>query len=237
MSRSRRITTDPTRAVAYLRVSTEEQNNGPAAQRLAIQAWAARSGVAVVAWHEDRMGGGTPVEDRDGLIAALADLRAHGAGLLVAAKRDRIARDVVVAATVERMAEGAGARVVTADGVSAEATPEGALMRTLLDAFAAYERAMIRARTRAALAVKRSRGEHTGGAAPYGFRIGPARTLAPEPAEQLVIERARALRGRGMTFDAVAAELTKIGYRSRTGRAFFPMQVLRMTTAEPPAAA
>ena len=43
----------------------------------------------------------------------------------MAAKRDRIARDVVVAATIERLVADAGARVVTADGVSAEQTPEG----------------------------------------------------------------------------------------------------------------
>jgi DNA invertase Pin-like site-specific DNA recombinase len=67
--------------------------------------------------------------------------------VLVAAKRDRLARDVVVAATIERLVQDAGARIVTADGVSAEATAEGQLMRTLLDAFAQYERARVPART------------------------------------------------------------------------------------------
>lgn len=54
----------------------------------------------------------------------------------VAGKRDRIARDVVVAATVERLAQDVGARVVTRDGLSADDTPEGVLMRTLMYAFA-----------------------------------------------------------------------------------------------------
>ena len=67
--------------------------------------------------------------------------------VLVAAKRDRFARDVVVAATVERVAAKAGATVATADGMSAEDSPEGALLRTMVDAFAAYERAVIAART------------------------------------------------------------------------------------------
>ena len=40
----------------------------------------------------------------------------------------------------------------------------------MVDAFAEYERAIIRARTRAALAVKRGRGERTG-EVPYGFRL------------------------------------------------------------------
>lgn len=36
------------------------------------------------------------------LAAALADLRLRGAGILVVAKRDRLARDIGVAALIER---------------------------------------------------------------------------------------------------------------------------------------
>jgi DNA invertase Pin-like site-specific DNA recombinase len=104
---------DPKVAVAYLRVSTQEQDLGPEAQRAAIEAWAARQGVRVVSYFEDRLSGGSKVEDRPAMLEAFGALRTAGAGLLVAAKRDRIARDVVVAATVEQMARDLGARVVT----------------------------------------------------------------------------------------------------------------------------
>jgi len=50
--------------------------------------------------------------------------------------------------------------------------PEAQLMRTMIDAFAAYERALIRARTKAALAAKAARGERTSLHAPYGWRVG-----------------------------------------------------------------
>src|SRR5713101_118682 len=117
---------DPTVAIAYIRVSTDDQNLGPEAQRASIAAWAGHQGVRVAAWFTDQgVSGGKPVDDRPALLAALEGLRTHGAGLLVAGKRDRIARDVVVAATVERLAQDVGARVVTADGVSADDTPEG----------------------------------------------------------------------------------------------------------------
>jgi len=42
-------------AVAYLRVSTEDQKLGPEAQRAAIEPWAAREGVQVAAWHVDAL--------------------------------------------------------------------------------------------------------------------------------------------------------------------------------------
>lgn len=210
--------TDPTVAVAYLRVSTEDQNLGPEAQRATITAWATRQGVQVAAWFTDQgVSGGKPVEDRPALLAALEALRTHGAGLLVAGKRDRIARDVVVAATVERLAQVAGARVVTADGVSADDSPEGMLMRTLLDAFASYERALIRSRTRAALAVKRARGERLGGDVPIGYRAEGGRLVVDEQ-EQAVLSRVRDMRERGLSIARVVAVLNAEGVTIRGGR-------------------
>jgi DNA invertase Pin-like site-specific DNA recombinase len=208
---------NPALAVAILRTSTEEQNLGPEAQRAAIQRWAASQGVTVVSWHEDRVSGATPPEDRSGLMAALASVRGDRAGLLVAAKRDRIARDVVIAATVEGFARDAGAVVVTADGVTVEDTPEGRLMRTLMDAFAEYERALIRARTKAALAVKKRRSERISGRAPLGFRF-EAGQLVTEPAEGAVLARVRDLRGRGLSLARVAEILNSEGAKCRGGR-------------------
>ena len=208
---------DPKVAVAVLRVSTEDQNLGPDAQRAAIMAWAERSGVSVVSWHEDRLSGATPAEDRPGLLAGLGALRQHGAGLLVAAKRDRIARDVVIAATVEQLARDAGARVVTADGVSVEDTPEAALMRTLMDAFAQYERALIRARTKAALHVKRARGERFSRRAPLGFRLEAGR-LVEDAAERAVLERVRTMRSTGVSLAGVVSRLNAEGVKCRGGR-------------------
>ena len=150
-------------------------------------------------------------------MAALADLRAHGAGLLVAAKRDRIARDVVVAATVEQLAKDAGARVVTADGVTVEDTPEGRLMRTLMDAFAEYERALIRARTKAALAVKRTRQERVSGRAPLGFRFEENK-LVPDASEGALLARVRNLRSKGLSLARIASVLNAEGTQLRGGR-------------------
>jgi site-specific DNA recombinase len=209
---------DETKAVGYLRTSTEEQNLGPEAQRAAIERWSQSNGVTIVAWHEDRLGGATGVEDRPGLLAAFESLKGASAGLLVAAKRDRIARDVIVAATVERIAQDCGARVVTTDGVSAEDTPEGKLMRTLMDAFAAYERAVIRARTRAALAVKKARGERISGRAPVGYRFDTNGKLVMDPREQMLLSEVRGLRERGYSIQRVANLLNSRGVRLRGGK-------------------
>ena len=130
-------------------MSTEDQKLGPEAQRAAIEAWSLREGVTVVAWHVDAgVSGASAIEARPGLLGALAALREHGAGLLVVAKRDRVARDIVIGATVERAASTAGAKLVSADGAGNGDGIEGMMVRGMTDLFAAVEREMIRSRTR-----------------------------------------------------------------------------------------
>jgi DNA invertase Pin-like site-specific DNA recombinase len=208
----------PRIAVAYLRVSTDEQHLGPDAQRAAITAWATREGVSVVAWHVDAgVSGAAAIADRPELLAALAALREHGAGVLAVAKRDRLARDVMAAAMIDRMVVDAGARVVSAAGEGTDSDdPSSMLMRRMCDAFAEYERALIAARTRAALAVKRSRGEATSHA-PFGFRAVDGVLVADE-AEQAVIAQVRVARARGMTVRAICDELRAAGIVSRKGK-------------------
>lgn len=219
---------DPRRAVAYIRMSTERQDLSPDAQRAAIESWAAREGVVVAAWHQDLgVSGGAPLEDRPGLMAAIEAVRAEGAGLLVVSRRDRLARDVLTAALVERLCERVGARVVGADGTGNGEGPEAALLRTLLDAFAAYERALIRGRTRAALAVKKARGERTGGV-PYGWRAEGKR-LVPDPGEQATVARLRELRAGGRSLRQVAAALVAEGRRPRGGGEWAIQTVRRLT--------
>jgi DNA invertase Pin-like site-specific DNA recombinase len=155
-------------------------------------------------------------------------VRQHGAGALVVAKRDRIARDVVLTATIERAAASAGARVVSASGEGSGDSPADAFLRTVIDGAAQYERDLIRARTCAALAAKRARGERVG-AVPYGFALHEdgVRLLA-DRRERVTIVRARDLRARGLSLRAVAARLAAEGCVSRNGRPFLAEQVARM---------
>ena len=216
-------------AVGYVRVSTDEQSLGPDAQRAAIEKWAQARGVRVAAMFEDHgISGGAPAEKRPGLLAALAALRENGAGLLVAAKRDRIARDTVIAAMVEQAAGRAGATLTTADGSSDGAGPEGQLMRGIVDVFAAYERGVIRSRTRAALAVKRSRGERTG-QVPYGYSLAADGVhLEENPAEQAIIGGIRTLRAAGLSLRAVTAECERRGLVSRAVQPLALTQIARI---------
>lgn len=168
------------------------------------------------------------MEDRPVLLEALGALAEARAGVFVVAKRDRLARDVIVAAMIERAVVTRGARLVSADGAGNGDSPADAFMRTVVDGAAAYERALIRARTKAALAAKRARGERTGNV-PFGYRIGDNRiTLVVDAAEQRIIATVRTLRCEGNTVRAIVDALDARGERSRTGRPFGIAQVHAM---------
>jgi DNA invertase Pin-like site-specific DNA recombinase len=115
-----------------------------------------------------------PIDKRPALLEAIASL---GKGdVLIVAKRDRFARDPIVVAMIEAAIRRRGARIVSAAGEGTEGDgPTDVLMRRIVDAFGEYERLIIKARTKAALAVKNGRGEKTGGAIPYGSMRGPDR--------------------------------------------------------------
>lgn len=224
----KRPVSNPLIAVAYIRVSTDDQALGPEAQRAAIERWASSAGVVVVEWCDDHgISGGAPYEDRPALQRAVTALEEHGAGVLVVAKRDRLARDVMTAAIVERMAERVGARILTADGTGNGDGPEAMLMRSIVDAFAQYERALIRARTKAALGVKRSRGERVG-EVPIGFRVDvDGRRLEHDADEQRALARVAELRAAGVSLRGIASALNAEGVRAR-GERWHPTTVVRL---------
>jgi DNA invertase Pin-like site-specific DNA recombinase len=228
-NKRRRKPGDATKAVAVIRASKDEQVLSPEAQRAAIETWAKREGVEVVAWHvEQGVKGATPLERRTGLLDAIGDLERYGAGRLVVVRRDRLARDVVVAGLIERLVERAGGRVCTTDGMGDAEGPEGVLLRGIADLFAVYERLVIASRTRAALQAKKSRGERTG-MVPFGYAVADdGIKLVASPTEQQIIATVRRLRGKGLTLRAVVSECERRGIVSRSGKPLGLVQVDRL---------
>ena len=220
--------------VVYLRVSTTgqaEEGVSLAAQEAACRRWAEARGLVVVAVHTDAgVSGGADIADCPSLVAALAELQSRPGACLLAHKRDRLARDVVRAATLERLVTATGCRLATVEGVEGDG-PEAALMRAIVDAFSQYERALIAARTRTALAHKRSRGERVG-CLPRGYAVAAdGVTLVKDEAEQSVLDAVRELRAQGLTLRQVAAALAERGVVNRKGRPYSFVAVHEMLAA------
>lgn len=203
---------------AYLRVSTEDQSLGIAAQSAAC-------GTFDAAYIDRGVSGASEVSDRPGLSALLATLQRGD--VVVAAKRDRFARDLVVMASIEALVRRAGASLRTPD-TSAEGTPEAVLMSGIVDVFARHERLLIQHRTRAALAAKRARGELTG-TAPYGWRVASdGSTLEPCLGEQTTRAIVTSLRADGRSMRWIAEWLDAAGLTNRAGNAWHHQSVARI---------
>lgn len=221
------------RVVSYTRVSSADQTEsglGLDAQAAAIDAAAARLGLPVAARFTDAgLSGGLPLEQRPGLVAAL-DALCKG-DVLIVSKRDRLGRDVLNVAMLERLAERKGARIVSAAGEGTDANdPTSRLMRQIVDAFSEYERALIRARTKAALAVKRSQGKRAG-TIPYGYGLAAdGSTLVVHSPERDTLATIRALADAGHSTRSIAAELNARGLTTRSGGRWAHSYVARFLT-------
>jgi site-specific DNA recombinase len=211
-----------TTAIIYTRVSSDQQAESGAG--LQAQADACREHAQAQGWTvggvftDAGVSGAAGLDRRPALLEAIAAL---GRGdVLVVAKRDRLARDPIITAMVEAAATRKGARVVSAAGEGTEGdTPTDILMRRLVDAFSEFERHVIGARTKAALAAKSRRGERVG-QLPYGYALAAdGRTLEPVEAELAVVAKMRELRDAGHSLRDIAAELTRQNVITREGRA------------------
>jgi DNA invertase Pin-like site-specific DNA recombinase len=209
-----------TRAIGYIRVSTDQQREsglGLEAQRAALAQTARRLQLTLAQTFADAgLSGSLSIDERPGLTEALNALKRGD--VLIVAKRDRIARDSFLSVLIEREAAKKGARIVSAAGEGTETDDPAAIFtRRILDAVAELERALTAARTRAALRAKRARGERAG-TEPYGYRVnGDGRTLHSYEPEQQILSLMQECRAAGYPLRAIAEELNRAGHTTRTG--------------------
>lgn len=209
------------RAVIYIRVSTEDQADSGLsvqAQEDACRALADRHGWPIASvWRDEAVSGAKPLDRRPGLIGAIGAL---GRGdRLVIAKRDRVFRvDDYDRAVIIRAIASRGAKVASAAGeVPDDDTPDGKMLATIIDAVGARERSYGIARTKAALKVKRDRGQRCG-QVPYGSRLAADGVhIEPEPADALAVEWCRRLRALGWPIRQVAEALEAMGFKPKNG--------------------
>lgn len=214
--RGRQTTVAPPKtAVAYLRVSTDEQAEsgaGLAAQRTVIEDTATRRGWTITDWFEDSgVSGGKAPHQRPGLAAALNAVQSGQVERLIVAKIDRLSRKFRDAVDLMETAAEEGWPLYIADIDADLVTSNGRLVARMLAAIAEDERDRIRQRTKAALAAKRE----------AGVRLGRTPQLPAEVVQRIVADRAR-----GVSFTGIAKALNEDGVpTSQGGRCWYPATV------------
>jgi len=176
-----------------------------------------------------------PLRVRPGGQRLLDHLRRRKVAGLVAFKLDRLFRNCADCLANVEAWERAGVALHLIDlGGSAVDTSSaaGKFFLTVMAGAAELERNQISERTSSVLQHKAERGEYTGGAPPFGFRLGDDGVqLEPDAQEQRIVARVRELRGLGASLRGIAAQLAVEGFVSRTGNRFAVVQIQRLLAA------
>ena len=217
--------------IAYYRVSTTRQGDrgyGLEAQRVAVERLLQQRGLTLIQEFIEVESGRK--SDRPQLAAALAAARKTKA-ILCVAKLDRLARDVeLISGLVKETERNGFGGLLFADFPDVDpATPEGELFINQMAAFAQFEARRISQRTKAGLAVAKSRGVKLGGLRPNQDRARQAtKEKAAAAAEQLrgVLQP---MVSAGYSLKVIAENLESVGIKTSTGKSnWSPMQVSRI---------
>lgn len=193
--------------VGYIRVSTDQQAEsglGLEAQAGAIQDYAKKFGAdKYEIFRDEGLSGALSLDKRPGILEAISAL--SKGDTLVVAKRDRLGRDPMVVAMIERAVQRRGARIVSAAGEGTDNDdPSSILMRRMVDAFGEYERLIIGARTKAALQAKKKKQERVG-YIPFGHKLSDDGIRLEEyEEEQRILRKMKSLRKKGLSIRGIA---------------------------------
>lgn len=187
------MTSEPLRVIGYVRVSTNKQEVGPAAQRMRLQMEADNQHWSLDI-RQEHAASATTMENRPVLQKALVDLREHRADMLAVSKLDRLSRSVLDFARILDDSATEGWKLACLDLGVDTYTSTGRFVANMFANFAQMERDRISERTREGMAALKAQGHHMG--RPY--------KMPPES-----IARAIELNGLDLTLEEICDQLTE----------------------------
>lgn len=215
-----------TKAIGYIRVSTEEQaNEGVSLQNQAdkIKAYCQLNDLDLIEIIEDA-GKSAKTTNRDGLQRLLKLVNDKTINAIVVYKLDRLSRKVIDTLTLlENFEKNKVAFHSINDKIDTN-TAMGKFFLNITASLAQMERDQISERTKDALQGKKARGERIG-SVPYGYQLDPDGIhLIENPREQEAINLIHELKDKGYSLRATADELTMKGYQP-IGKAWHPQTI------------
>lgn len=214
--------------VIYLRVSTDQQGLGIEAQREICQKYLYNFPLfETIEFADEGYSGALELDKRPGLLLAIGELQAGD--VLLIAKRDRIGRNPIVNAMIERAVDRKKAKLISASGdVRDDNDPSSILMRRMVDAFSEYERLIIGARTKAALQVKKKKGQRIGHI-PFGYRLCTDGVhLEIDQDEQRILSMIEEARTFGLSYREIAVDFIEMNILNRSGKSWNHVSLMRV---------
>lgn len=219
------------KAVAYARTSsaanTGDDKDSQKRQLVAMEAYAARHGVEMVAdFYDVAVSGADHLGTRRGFGDLLAFLDENpDVRTIIVETANRFARDLIVQETGYALLKARGIDLVAADspGAFLEDTPTAIMVRQILGAVSQFEKASIVAKLRGA----RERKKLATGKCEGRKSHAEVRPEAVALAKRL--RRRSPKTGERRSYRAISAELAAAGFFNERGRPFDPKSVALMT--------
>lgn len=215
--------------IGYARTSTEEQEkhgSGLEVQKEAIRNYCAAMDWELVEIVEEPAESGSSMEKRKHLQSILARVGNGEFEAIVAAKLDRIARNLKELLILhDDKLEPKGCGLVSIKDQFDTSTAQGRLFFQIIGGFAEFERSLIAERMMDGIDSKARRGQHASGSIPTGYKktiVDGKKQIMVDEDESQIIELIFHLRDQEkMSFYKIADHLNEKGYkpkRSKTGK-------------------
>ena len=216
-----------TKAIAYIRVSTDKQadkGHSLLAQQEKVNAYASLYDLDIIDFVIET--GSAKNLNREGLQGALAQIKAGKADALIVVKLDRLTRSVAdLGYLVETYFAKAGLLSVSEQIDTRSAS--GRLVLNVLASVSQWEREAIGERTAVVKQSMKANGLYCGGLVPYGQMLESG-VLVNNPQEQTIITRAKALKAQGHSLRTIATMFSQEGLKTRKDTNFSHTLVSRM---------
>ncbi|MCG3198731.1 MAG: hypothetical protein GHCLOJNM_03236 [bacterium] len=211
-------------AVAYLRVSTQEQADSGlslANQREKVETLAKLHDWTLTAVREDAGASGKDT-NRPGLQEVLSLVRSRKVEAVIVLKLDRLTRSQQDLFSLLSTFKRYGVRLVSVHESLDTDSAAGRFFLSMLGAIAEWERDTISERTASAIGQLRRNGKRFSRIAPYGWEYDLEGGMIPVEAEQEVIDLIKTFAVEKLSLRGIARALEERGYHPRTGKAWHP---------------
>ncbi|MCD4700671.1 MAG: recombinase family protein [Candidatus Aegiribacteria sp.] len=222
------MTNAETKAVGYIRVSTDEQarkGQSLQAQEASIREWAERARISIMRVFEDAGVSGTKLRQRPALLDALK-LSCEKKAVLVVYSLSRLSRSTKDTLQIAEKLDKAGADLVSLSEKIDTTSASGKMLFRLMAVLNEFERDQISERTSAALQHMKTNGL-VYSPIPYGYKREGYR-LIPVEEELHILEQMNDFRLQGKSYAWIASHLVENEIPTKNGGKWYPATVRRM---------